>query len=99
MAARLVQEVRVCFAHCNLREASSSGEAKEGVTAVGMAFLVDYLNVPLSWREIFKRTLYGALWNCNCLAMAAQLAYYLFSPSSRRYCSRSHWQVTFQSPH
>ena len=43
-----------------------------------MAFLLHYLDVPLSWREIFKRTLYQAFWKDNCFAMAAQLAYYFF---------------------
>jgi membrane protein len=43
-----------------------------------MPFLLGYLNVPLSWREILKRTLYEALWKDNCLALAAQLAYYFF---------------------
>src|SRR5687767_4657801 len=42
-----------------------------------MAFLLHYLNVPLPWREVFRRTLREA-WNDNCLAMAAQLAYYFF---------------------
>ena len=43
-----------------------------------MAFLLHYLDVPLSWREIVKRTLYESFWKDNCLAMAAQLAYYFF---------------------
>jgi len=43
-----------------------------------MAFLLHYLDVPLSWREIARRTLYEALWKDNCLALAAQLAYYFF---------------------
>lgn len=43
-----------------------------------MALLLRYLNVPLSWREILKRTFYEAFWKDNCLAMAAQLAYYFF---------------------
>jgi membrane protein len=43
-----------------------------------MAFLLNHLNVPLSWREIVRRTLYEAFWKDNCLAMAAQLAYYFF---------------------
>jgi membrane protein len=43
-----------------------------------VAFLLHYLDVPLSWREIFKRTFYEALWKDNCLALAAQLAYYFF---------------------
>jgi len=43
-----------------------------------MAFLLDSLQVPLTWREIFRRTLYEAFWKDNCLGMAAQLAYYFF---------------------
>ena len=43
-----------------------------------MPFLLHYLNVPLPWREIFRRTLYEAFWKDNCLGMAAQLAYYFF---------------------
>ena len=43
-----------------------------------MAFLLTSLRVPLTWREIFRRTLYEAFWKDNCLAMAAQLAYYFF---------------------
>jgi membrane protein len=43
-----------------------------------MPFLLNALRVPLTWREIFRRTLYEAFWNDNCLAMAAQLAYYFF---------------------
>jgi membrane protein len=43
-----------------------------------MAFLLHYLDVPLSWPQIFKRTLYESFWKDNCLAMAAQLAYYFF---------------------
>src|SRR5918992_2866504 len=43
-----------------------------------MAVLLHYLKVPLSWREIFRRTFYEAFWKDNCLAMAAQLAYYFF---------------------
>jgi membrane protein len=43
-----------------------------------MAFLLNSLKVPLTWREIFRRTLYEAFWNDNCLGMAAQLAYYFF---------------------
>jgi membrane protein len=34
--------------------------------------------VPLTWFQIFKRTLYEAFWKDNCLAMSAQLAYYFF---------------------
>ena len=43
-----------------------------------MAFLLNYLDVRISWREIMKRTLSEALWRDNCLALAAQLAYYFF---------------------
>jgi membrane protein len=43
-----------------------------------MAFLLTSLRVPLSWAEIFRRTFYEAFWKDNCLAMAAQLAYYFF---------------------
>jgi len=43
-----------------------------------MPFLLNSLRVPLTWREIFRRTFYEAFWNDNCLAMAAQLAYYFF---------------------
>ena len=43
-----------------------------------MAVFLRALHVPLSWREIFRRTLYEAFWKDNCLAMAAQLAYYFF---------------------
>ena len=43
-----------------------------------MAFLLHYLKVPLSWRELLRRTFYEAFWNDNCLGMAAQLAYYFF---------------------
>jgi membrane protein len=43
-----------------------------------MPFLLNSLRVPLTWREIFRRTLYEAFWKDNCLAMAAQLAYYFF---------------------
>jgi membrane protein len=43
-----------------------------------MPFLLNSLHVPLTWREIFRRTFYEAFWKDNCLAMAAQLAYYFF---------------------
>jgi len=43
-----------------------------------MPFLLTSLRVPLTWREIFRRTLYEAFWQDNCLALAAQLAYYFF---------------------
>src|SRR5262245_5542916 len=43
-----------------------------------MTFLLSYLKVPLTWREISKRTFRGALWKDNCLGLAAQLAYYFF---------------------
>jgi membrane protein len=40
--------------------------------------MLRWLGVSLSWREILKRTAYEAFWKDNCLAMAAQLAYYFF---------------------
>jgi membrane protein len=43
-----------------------------------MAAMLAFLRVPLSWPEIFKRTLKEAFWEDNCLGMAAQLAYYFF---------------------
>ena len=43
-----------------------------------MPFLLTRLRVPLTWPEIFKRALYEAFWKDNCLALAAQLAYYFF---------------------
>ena len=43
-----------------------------------MPFLLNSLRVRLTWREIFKRTFHEAFWEDNCLAMAAQLAYYFF---------------------
>jgi membrane protein len=43
-----------------------------------MPFLLNSLRVPLTWPEIFRRTFYEAFWKDNCLAMAAQLAYYFF---------------------
>jgi membrane protein len=41
-----------------------------------MAFMLAFLNVPLSWREILRRTFNEAFFKDNCLGMAAQLAYY-----------------------
>jgi membrane protein len=43
-----------------------------------MATMLAYLKVPLSWREILKRTFKEAFYEDNCLGMAAQLAYYFF---------------------
>jgi membrane protein len=43
-----------------------------------MAFLLSYLDVPISWSEVLRRTLREAVWKDNCLALAAQLAYYFF---------------------
>ena len=43
-----------------------------------MPAMLTSLKVPLSWREIFKRTFKEAFWEDNCLGMAAQLAYYFF---------------------
>lgn len=41
-----------------------------------MAFMLARLKVPLSWREILRRTFTEAFFKDNCLGMAAQLAYY-----------------------
>ena len=43
-----------------------------------MAVMLTFLRVPLSWREILRRTFNEAFWEDNCLGMAAQLAYYFF---------------------
>jgi membrane protein len=43
-----------------------------------MAVMLHFLRVPLSWREILRRTFNEAFWEDNCLGMAAQLAYYFF---------------------
>ncbi len=43
-----------------------------------MAFLLASLNVPLTWREVFKRTFHGAFWKDSCVGLAAELAYYFF---------------------
>src|ERR1043166_5869632 len=40
--------------------------------------MLSYLKVPLSWREILRRTFDEAFFKDNCLGMAAQLAYYFF---------------------
>jgi membrane protein len=40
-----------------------------------MAFMLAFLKVPLSWREILRRT-FSEAFKDNCLGMAAQLAYY-----------------------
>ncbi len=40
--------------------------------------MLAYLKVPLSWREILRRTFNEAFFEDNCLGMAAQLAYYFF---------------------
>ena len=42
-----------------------------------MAVLLAYLRVPLSWRQIFTRTIRDAIAD-NVFGMAAQLAYYFF---------------------
>ena len=47
-------------------------------TQRSMPFLLNSLRVPLTWPEIFRRSFYEAFWKDNCLAMAAQLAYYFF---------------------
>jgi membrane protein len=41
-----------------------------------MALMLAFLKVPLSWREILRRTFSEAFFKDNCLGMAAQLAYY-----------------------
>lgn len=38
--------------------------------------MLAFLKVPLSWREILRRTFSEAFFKDNCLGMAAQLAYY-----------------------
>jgi membrane protein len=43
-----------------------------------MQLLLRTLKVALSWRELLRRTAYEAFWKDNCLALAAQLAYYFF---------------------
>src|SRR5215216_2778712 len=43
-----------------------------------MALMLTYLQVPLSWRQILRRTFNEAFFKDNCLGMAAQLAYYFF---------------------
>ena len=43
-----------------------------------MAVFLAHLKVPLTWREILRRTFKEAFWEDNCLGMAAQLAYYFF---------------------
>jgi membrane protein len=40
--------------------------------------MLRWLGVSISWREILKRTAYESFWKDNCLALAAQLAYYFF---------------------
>jgi membrane protein len=40
--------------------------------------MLTYLKVPLSWRQILRRTFNEAFFEDNCLGMAAQLAYYFF---------------------
>jgi membrane protein len=43
-----------------------------------MAAMLTFLRVPLSWREILRRTMKEAFFEDNCLGMSAQLAYYFF---------------------
>lgn len=43
-----------------------------------MAVMLARLRVPISWREILRRTFREALFEDNCLGMAAQLSYYFF---------------------
>ena len=40
--------------------------------------MLAYFKVPISWKEILRRTFKEAFFEDNCLAMAAQLAYYFF---------------------
>jgi len=40
--------------------------------------MLAFFKVPLSWNEILRRTFKEAFFEDNCLAMAAQLAYYFF---------------------
>ena len=40
--------------------------------------MLAYLQVPLSWGQILRRTFTEAFWKDNCLGMSAQLAYYFF---------------------
>ena len=42
-----------------------------------MAFLLA-LKVPLTWREVLKRTFHEAFWKDSCVGLAAELAYYFF---------------------
>lgn len=41
-----------------------------------MAFMLAFMQVPISWAEILRRTFSEAFTKDNCLGMAAQLAYY-----------------------
>jgi membrane protein len=43
-----------------------------------MAAMLSHLRVPLSWRELLRRTFDEAFFKDNCLGMSAQLAYYFF---------------------
>jgi membrane protein len=43
-----------------------------------MAAMLAFLKVHLSWGQIFRRTFKEAVFEDNCLGMAAQLAYYFF---------------------
>jgi membrane protein len=43
-----------------------------------MALLLGRLRVSLTWAEILRRTFVDAIFQHNCLGMAAQLAYYFF---------------------
>ena len=43
-----------------------------------MALLLGHLRVTLTWAEILRRTFVDAIFQHNCLGMAAQLAYYFF---------------------
>jgi membrane protein len=43
-----------------------------------MPAMLAFLQTPLTWREILRRTFNEAFFKDNCLSMAAQLAYYFF---------------------
>ena len=43
-----------------------------------MAFMLNKLQVPLTWPQLLRRTFNEAFYKDNCLGMAAQLAYYFF---------------------
>jgi membrane protein len=43
-----------------------------------VAFLLSYLRVPLTWRDVFRKTLTEAFFRDNVFGLAAQLAFYYF---------------------